>query len=58
MMDTFISIFAFSIVAFEVVCIVKAYQEDNIGNFIFNVVFSGVNFYFGLKYFFKSIGWL
>lgn len=58
MIFAFISIFAFSITAFEVVCIAKAYREGNIGNFIFNVVFSGVNFYFGLKYFFKSIGWL
>lgn len=58
MINTFISIFAFSITAFGVVCIAKAYQEGNIGNFIFNVVFSGVNFYFGLKFFFKSIGWL
>ena len=57
-MFTFISIFAFSITAFEIVCIAKAYREGNIGNFIFNVVFSGINFYFGLKYFFKSIGWL
>ena len=57
-MFIFISILLFCLVTLEVVMVAKAYQERNIGNFIFNVVFSGINFYFGLKYFFKSIGWV
>ena len=57
-MFIFISILLFCLVTLEVVMVAKAYQEGNIGNFIFNLILSGVNFYFGLKYFFKSIGWV
>ena len=57
-MFTFLSILSFCLVAFEVVAMAKAYQENNIGSLVFNLVFSGVNFYLGLKFFLKSIGWL
>ena len=57
-MFIFISILLFCLVILEVVMVAKAYQERNIGSLILNLILSGVNFYFGLKYFFKSIGWL
>lgn len=57
-MFTFLSILCFCLVAIEVIGMAKAYQENNIGSLTFNFVFSGINFYLGLKYFLKSIGWL
>ena len=57
-MITFICIMAFSIFGLSIVLLAEAIKDRSIWGFIVNFIGCGINLYMGLKYFFKSIGWL
>jgi len=57
-MNSFICIMAFSIFGLSIVLLAEAIKDRSIWSFITNFIWCGINFYLGLKYFLKSIGWL
>lgn len=57
-MNLFVCILAFSVSGLSLVLLAEAVKDRSFLSFIANFIGCGINFYMGLKYFLKSIGWL